>query len=177
MLFTRSGLRAGDTVLIQGAGGGVATALIALARAGGFRVLVTSRDEQRGHRALELGAHEVFASGARLPGRVDAVMDTVGKATWSHSVRSLRPGGTLVTTGVTSGDDLQNPELTRIFFLQLSVVGSTMGTRAEFRALIDLLDVTGVRPMIDSTLPMAEAPTGFRRMVDGDVFGKIVFTI
>jgi D-arabinose 1-dehydrogenase-like Zn-dependent alcohol dehydrogenase len=94
-----------------------------------------------------------------------------------HSVRSLRPGGTLVTTGVTSGDDLSDAELTRIFFLQLSVVGSTMGTRAELRALIDLLDVTGVRPVIDSILPMTAAPTGFRRMVDGQVFGKIVFTL
>ena len=177
MLFTRSHLRAGDTVLVQGAGGGVATALTALARAGGFRVWVTSRNEQRGQRALELGAHEVFESGARLPRRVDAVMDTVGKATWSHSVRSLRPGGTLVTTGVTSGDDLSDAELTRIFFLQLSVVGSTMGTRAELRALIDLLDITGVRPVIDSILPMTAAPTGFRRMVDGQVFGKIVFTL
>jgi NADPH:quinone reductase-like Zn-dependent oxidoreductase len=114
MLFTRSHLRAGDTVLVQGAGGGVATALISLARAGGFRVWATSRDEQRAKRAIELGAHDVFESAGRLPGRVDAVMDTVGKATWSHSIRSLRPGGTLVTTGVTSGDDLANAELTRI---------------------------------------------------------------
>ncbi|MFI9388452.1 zinc-binding dehydrogenase [Kutzneria sp. NPDC052558] len=177
MLFTRSGLRSGDTVLVQGAGGGVATALISLARAGGFRVWVTSRDEQRGQRALELGAHEVFASGARLPRRVDAVMDTVGQATWEHSIRALRPGGTLVTTGVTSGAKLPDVDLNRIFLLQLRIVGSTMGTRAEFGALLDLLDTTGVRPVIDTTLPMDQAATGFRRMLDGQIFGKIVFTL
>jgi NADPH:quinone reductase-like Zn-dependent oxidoreductase len=177
MLFTRSGLRAGDTVLVQGAGGGVATALISLAHAGGLRVWVTSRDEQRGKRALEFGAEEVFPTGTRLPRRVDAVMDTVGKATWEHSTRSLRPGGTLVTTGVTSGATLSNVDLNRIFLLQLRVVGSTMGSRAELQALIDLLDATGVRPIVDSILPLTDAPTGFRRMLDGDVFGKVVFTV
>ena len=96
MLFTQGGLKAGDTVLVQGAGGGVATALITLARAGGLRVLATSRDEAKRARALEIGAHEVFESGARLPVKVDAVMETVGRATWSHSIRSLRPGGTIV---------------------------------------------------------------------------------
>ena len=103
MLFTQGGLKAGDTVLVQGAGGGVATALITLARAGGLRVLATSRDEAKRARALEIGAHEVFESGARLPVKVDAVMETVGRATWSHSIRSLRPGGALVISGTTSG--------------------------------------------------------------------------
>ena len=87
MLFVQGGLKAGDTVLVQGAGGGVATALITLARAGGLRVLATSRDEGKRERALEIGAHEVFESGARLPVKVDAVMETVGRATWSHSIR------------------------------------------------------------------------------------------
>src|SRR5690606_4230197 len=118
MLFTQGGLKAGDTVLVQGAGGGVATALIALGRAAGLRVLATSRDEGKRTRALEIGAHEVFESGARLPVKVDGVMETVGRATWSHSIRSLRPGGTLVTSGTTSGPKLDDAELTRIFFLQ-----------------------------------------------------------
>ena len=100
-----------------------------LARAGGLRVLATSRDEAKRARALEIGAHEVFESGARLPVKVDGVIETVGKATWSHSIRSLRPGGTLVTSGTTSGPQLDDAELTRIFFLQLRVIGSTMGTR------------------------------------------------
>jgi NADPH:quinone reductase-like Zn-dependent oxidoreductase len=176
MLFTRGGLRPGDSVLVQGAGGGVATALIALARVGGLRVFATSRDASKRERALQLGAHEVFESNARLPRKMDAVMETVGKATWSHSIKSLRPGGTLVVSGTTSGPQPDNTELTRIFFLQLSVVGSTMGTRAELAALAELLDVSGVRPVIDRVLPMEQARDGFAAMADGDLFGKVVFT-
>ena len=176
MLFTQGGLRPGDSVLVQGAGGGVATALISLARAGGLRVFATSRDEVKRKRALELGAHEVLESGARLPQKVDAVMETVGRATWSHSIKALRPGGTLVVSGTTSGPNLDNAELTRIFFLQLRVIGSTMGTRTELAALTELLDVSGVRPLIDRVLPMDRARDGFAAMAEGDVFGKIVFT-
>lgn len=176
MLFTRGGLKAGDTVLVQGAGGGVATACIILGRAAGLRVLATSRDEAKRARALEIGAHEVFESGARLPVKVDAVMETVGRATWSHSIRSLRPGGAIVISGTTSGPQLDDAELTRIFFLQLSVVGSTMGTRDELASLVSLLDATGARPLVDRTLPMEQAADGFSAIVEGDVFGKIVLT-
>lgn len=176
MLFTQGDLKAGDTVLVQGAGGGVATALITLARAGGLRVLATSRDEAKRARALEIGAHEVFESGARLPVKVDAVMETVGRATWSHSIRALRSGGRIVISGTTSGPNLDDAELTRIFFLQLAVVGSTMGTRAELASLVSLLDATGARPLIDRTLPMDEARDGFAAMAGGDIFGKVVFT-
>ena len=176
MLFTQGALRPGDTVLVQGAGGGVATALIALARAGGLRVYATSRDESKRERALGLGAHEVFESNARLPQRVDAVMETVGKATWSHSIKSLRPGGSLVVSGTTSGANPENAELTRVFFLQLRVIGSTMGTRAELASLLNLLDVSGTRPVIDHVIPMTDARDGFAAMAKGDVFGKIVFT-
>jgi NADPH:quinone reductase-like Zn-dependent oxidoreductase len=176
MLFTRGGLKPGDTVLVQGAGGGVATALVALGRAGGLRVYATSRDEKKRQRALELGAHEVFESNARLPQRVDAVMETVGRATWSHSIKSLRPGGTLVVSGTTSGPDPENAELTRVFFLQLRVIGSTMGTSAELASLTELLDVSGVRPVIDRVLPMEQAREGFAAMAEGDLFGKVVFT-
>ncbi|VXB19583.1 zinc-binding dehydrogenase [Nocardioides sp. AX2bis] len=176
MLFTRGELRAGETVLVQGAGGGVATAAITLARAAGLRVLATSRDEAKRARALEIGAHEVFESGARLPGKVDAVIETVGKATWSHSIRSLRPGGRLITSGTTSGPKLDDAELTRIFFLQLSVIGSTMGTREELAALVTMLDATGTRPLIDRELPMDQARDGFAAMLEGDLFGKVVLT-
>ena len=176
MLFIQGQLKPGDSVLIQGAGGGVATAVIALARAGGLRVYATSRDEAKRARALELGAHEVFESNARLPEKVDAVMETVGKATWSHSVKSLRPGGSLVVSGTTSGPNPDNAELTRIFFLQLRVIGSTMGTRTELRSLVNLLDVSGVRPVIDRVIPMTEAKEGFDAMASGEVFGKVVFT-
>jgi NADPH:quinone reductase-like Zn-dependent oxidoreductase len=176
MLYTQGDLKPGDTVLVQGAGGGVATALITLARAGGLTVLATSRDEAKRRRALEIGAHEVFESGARLPVKVDAVMETVGRATWSHSIRSLRPGGKVVISGTTSGPQLDDAELTRIFFLQLQVIGSTMGTRAELASLVNLLDATGTRPLVDRTLAMEDARDGFAAMAAGDVFGKIVFT-
>jgi len=173
MLFTNAGVKPGDTVLVQGAGGGVATALIVLGKAAGLRVWATSRDEAKGARARELGADAVFASGARLPERVDAVMETVGAATWSHSVKSLRPGGTIVISGATSGP---NPpaELTRIFFLELKVVGSTMGTKEELAGLLSLCATTGVRPVIDTVLPLTEAREGFERLAKGDIFGKIV---
>jgi NADPH:quinone reductase-like Zn-dependent oxidoreductase len=176
MLFSQGGLKAGDTVLVQGAGGGVATALITLGRAAGLRVLATSRDETKRKRALEIGAHDVFETGARLPLKVDAVMETVGRATWSHSIRSLRPGGRIVISGTTSGPQLDDAELTRIFFLQLQVVGSTMGTRDELASLVTMLDATGARPLVDRTLPMEQARDGFAAMAEGDVFGKIVFT-
>lgn len=176
MLFTQSGLKPGDSVLVQGAGGGVATALITLARAAGFRVYATSRDEAKRARALEIGAHAVVASGERLPERVDAVMETVGAATWSHSVKSLRPGGTIVICGATSGDAPKATELTRIFFLQLRVLGSTMGTSAELHGLAQFMDVAGVRPLIDREIPMDKADEGLRAIIDGDVFGKIVLT-
>lgn len=176
MLFTRSGLNPGDTVLVQGAGGGVATALIALGRAAGFRVWATSRSEEKRARATELGAHATFESGERLPEKVDAVMETVGKATWGHSVRSLRPGGRIVVSGATTGDD-PSADLTQVFFLQREVVGSTMGTRDELQRLIRFCDVTGVRPVVDAVLPLADARDGFARMLDGDLFGKVVFSV
>jgi NADPH:quinone reductase-like Zn-dependent oxidoreductase len=173
MLFTKSGLQKGDTVLIQGAGGGVATALIQLASAAGFITWVTSRDEAKREYAKSLGASEVFESGARLPGKVDAVMESVGEATWSHSMRSLRPGGRIVICGATSG---ANPpaDLNRLFFLQLEVVGSTMGTRTEFEGLVKFLGETGVRPHIQQVFPLAEARSAYELMVDGNVQGKIV---
>jgi NADPH:quinone reductase-like Zn-dependent oxidoreductase len=175
MLFTRGHVVPGMTVLVQGATGGVATALTVLARASGARVWVTSRTADNRAQALELGADQAFESGARLPERVDAVMETVGKATWAHSIRSLKPGGTLVISGATSGDAAP-AELTRIFFLQLSVVGSTMGTREELERLIRLCVERDVRPTIHAVLPLAEAAEGFRALLEGDVVGKIVFT-
>ena len=175
MLFTKSGVQPGGTVLVQGSGGGVATALIALGAAAGYRVWATSRDEQKRARAVDLGADQAFEPGARLPERVDAVLETVGKATWSHSLRSLRPGGTLVVSGATSGSD-PSADLSRVFFLQLRVVGSTMGTREELQRLLRLCDTTGLRPVIDATMPLEDAREGFARMASGDLFGKVVFT-
>ena len=175
MIFVKSGLRPGQTMLVQGASGGVATALIELGRAAGLRVWATGRTEQKRALAEELGAHATFESGARLPERVDAVFETVGKATWSHSMRAVKPGGVIVVSGATSGPD-PSADLQRLFFLQLRVLGSTMGTRDELRDLLSFLDITGLRPQIGTVLPMAEAEQGFKAMLDGDTAGKIVFT-
>ncbi|WP_067455165.1 zinc-binding dehydrogenase [Actinomadura macra] len=175
MLFVKAGLEPGSSVLVQGAGGGVATAAIALASAAGYRVYATSRSEAKRKRAEELGADVALESGARLPERVDAVIETVGEATWSHSLKSLRPGGRIVVSGATSGA-VPPAELNRVFFLQLQVIGSTMGTRTELQRLARFLVKSGVRPPIDRTLPLGQAREGFAAMADGDLFGKIVFT-
>jgi NADPH:quinone reductase-like Zn-dependent oxidoreductase len=175
MLFTRGDLRPGERILVQGAGGGVSTALILLARAAGLHVTVTSRDEAKLARAEQLGAHLAVASGERLPHKVDAVLESVGEATWKHSLRALRPGGRIVVVGATSG---MNPpaDLARVFYRQLEVIGSTMGTKQELERLVSMLDATGVRPLIDDELAMSDARRAFERMVEGDLFGKLVLT-
>ncbi len=173
MLFVKSGLRPGQSMLVQGASGGVASACIAMGRAAGFRVYATARTEAKQARALELGAHEAFASGARLPDRVDAVFETVGEATWSHSVKSLRPGGRIVVSGATSGA-MPGAELNRLFFLQLEVVGSTMGTKSELADLIRFLQSSGLRPSIDRVIPASSAAEGLAAMEAGELVGKIV---
>src|SRR3569833_1475392 len=176
MLFVRSGLRPGSTILVQGASGGVATALIQLGSAAGYRVWVTGRSEEKRAAALALGADQAFETGARLPERVDGVMETVGEATWSHSIKSLRPGGVVVTCGATTGFN-PGAELNRVFFTQLSVIGSTMGTRDELDDLIQMCRITGVRPQIDIVLLLTQAADGIERMREGRTAGKIAFTL
>ncbi len=175
MIFTKSGLRPGQTMLVQGASGGVATALTQLGRAAGLRVWATGRSEEKRALAKRLGAHDVFETGERLPTRVDGVFETVGEATWKHSMRSLRPGGVIVCSGATSG---HNPpaDLRRLFFQQLRVVGSTMGSLDELRDLLAFVDVAGIRPEVGLELPMDRAEEGFRAMTEGRTAGKIVFT-
>jgi len=176
MLFDRAGLEPGATVLVQGAGGGVATALIVIGRAAGYRIWATSRSEAKRERAVKLGADQAFPAGARLPERVDAVMETVGEATWAHSMRALKPGGRIVICGATSGA-VPPADLARVFFLQLSVVGSTMGTRDQLGRLLQFCEQSGVRPLIDRTLPLEQARDGLAAMISGDLFGKVVFTV
>jgi NADPH:quinone reductase-like Zn-dependent oxidoreductase len=176
MLFDRAPIGPGATVLVQGAGGGVATALVLLGRAAGYRMWVTSRSEAKRAQALELGADRAFETGARLPERVDAVMETVGEATWAHSLRSLRPGGAIVISGATSGS-MPTADLGRVFFLQLSVIGSTMGTRDELARLLTFCEQSGARPLIDRTMPLTQARAGLEAMISGDLFGKVVFTL
>lgn len=176
MLFTAAALRPGDRVLVQGAGGGVATAAVRLGAAAGLEVVVTSRHEDKRERALALGATHAVATGDRLPFRVDAVLETVGAATWGHSVRAIRPGGTIAVAGATSGDQ-PGAELTRIFFHEIRVVGVTMGSRAELEALLRFCVRTGVRPVVDSTWTLTDAPQAFARLASGEHFGKIVLTV
>lgn len=173
MLFSRAELQPGQTVLVQGAGGGVASAATALASASGARVWVTGRDERKRNFALAQGAHAVFEPGERLPGRVQAVIETVGEATWEHSIKSLDQGGKLVVAGATSG---MNPgaSLAHVFFRQLEILGSTMGTREDLGQLVRMLELTGLRPPIAQTLPLADAADAFAAMIAGDVLGKLV---
>ncbi|GAA1836094.1 zinc-binding dehydrogenase [Pseudonocardia ailaonensis] len=175
MLFTKSGLRPGQTMLVQGAAGGVSTALVQLGAAAGMQVWVTGRTEEKRALAERLGAHATFEPGARLPGKVDAVFESVGEATWAHSMRSVRPGGAVICCGATSGP-APSADLQRLFFLQIRVEGSTMGTRQELVDMLAFVARAGITPEIGHVLPMDKAAEGFRAMLEGDTAGKIVFT-
>ncbi|WP_194903616.1 zinc-binding dehydrogenase [Catenulispora rubra] len=175
MLFTKSGLQPGQTMLVQGASGGVSTALVQLGAAAGMTVWVTGRTPAKRELAKRLGAHATFEPGARLPGRADAVFESVGQATWAHSMRSVRPGGAVICCGATSGP-APSADLQRLFFLQVRVEGSTMGTRQELADLLSFVANAGITPEVGLTLPMDRALEGFRAMRDGETAGKIVFT-
>ncbi len=173
MLFTTAALRPGDRVLVQGAGGGVASAAIALGAAAGLEVVATSRTAAKREHALAAGAVGALEPGSRLPFRVDAVIETVGAATWSHSVKSLRRGGVIVTAGATSGDQ-PGAELTRVFFTELRVLGATMGSKDDLVALLRFLARSGLRPTIDSTFALADAGAAMARLASGEQIGKVV---
>jgi NADPH:quinone reductase-like Zn-dependent oxidoreductase len=173
MLFTKADLKPGETVLVQGSAGGLASAAITLAAVAGMRVWVTGRDAEKREFARRLGAHGTFEPEARLPERVDAVIETVGEATWDHSMKSLRPGGRLVVAGATTGPN-PGADLFRVFFKETKVLGSTMGTYDELARLLRLMQTTGARPVIDRVLPLADARAGFEAMLAGGVRGKIV---
>ncbi|MBO9569391.1 MAG: zinc-binding dehydrogenase [Cellulomonas iranensis] len=172
MLFRSGGAQPGQRVLVQGAGGGVAVAAVQLGAAAGLEVVVTGRDAGKRERALALGAAQAVEPGARV-GRVDVVLETVGKATWEHSVRSVRPGGRIVVAGLTSGDP-EPASLTKVFFQEISIVGATMGTRDELAQVLAFLARTGVRPVVDSTFPLARAADALARLHAGTHVGKIV---
>jgi NADPH:quinone reductase-like Zn-dependent oxidoreductase len=176
LVFTSANVKPGDTILVQGAGGGVSTAAIQLAHAAGLEVFVTSRNESKRVRAVEIGADAAFEPGARLPRKVDAVIESVGAATWSHSVRSVRPGGTIAICGATTGDQ-PGAELTRVFFQDIRIQGNTMGSREDFARLLRFVEHADLHPVIDAAFALADARRAFARMVDGDVFGKVVLHI
>src|SRR6266481_1765828 len=146
-LFTKSGLRAGETVLIQGATGGMATALIQLGRAAGFEVWATSRTEEGRSQAKALGADECFPSNEPLPRKVPAVIDNDSSASWAHSMSSLARGGTLVTVGGTTGFEVPL-DLLPVLADQLTIAGSIMGTLEDMKNMMNLIIQTGIKPEI-----------------------------
>ncbi|MCF1592578.1 zinc-binding dehydrogenase [Streptomyces muensis] len=173
MLFERADVRPGDSVLVQGAGGGVATAAVQLGAAAGLRMWVTGRSEAKRAKAAEIGADRTFSTGERLPERVDAVLDTVGEATWAHSVRSVRPGGTVVVAGWTTGAG-PAADLSRLSLNNITVRGSAMGRRRDLESVLALCVHHGIRPHIDGIHSFADAPKAFARLERGEVFGKAI---
>jgi len=175
MLFTLSGATPGEVVLVQGSTGGVASALLALGSAAGLRMWATGRSAAKRELAIGFGAERTFETGQRLPHRVNAVMETVGAATWDHSMKVLRPGGTLVVAGATAG---HTPplELRRVFSLGLRIVGTRMGTFDEFTSLLAFCETAGIAPHIDSIHPLDRTVDGLARLDSGDAVGKIIIT-
>lgn len=174
-LFTKSRLRGGDTVLIQGATGGMATALVQLGRAAGFEVWATSRTEEGRAQAKALGAHQAFAANEPLPRKVPAVVDNIGSDTWTHSMASLARGGTLVVTGGTTGFEAPL-NLLPLIADQLTITGSIMGTLDDMKNMINLIAQARIEPEIGAVLPMEQAEEAFRAMWESRTRGKTVFT-
>jgi NADPH:quinone reductase-like Zn-dependent oxidoreductase len=174
-LFTKSQLKPGETLLVQGASGGMATALIQMGRAAGFKVWATTRSEEGRKIALRLGADAVFSINEELPRRVDAVVDNVGAVTWTHSLHSLKRGGTLVVNGVTTGG-IAETDLVRIFVEQIDIRGTIMGTLQEMKAMMNFIITTGIRPEVGAAIPMEEAREAIGSMIAGHTRGKTVFT-
>ena len=171
-MLRRAHLTAGESVLVVGVGGGVSTAALALAQRLGAVVYVTSRDAAKRKRAVELGAADAFDSDGDWPVQVDVVVESVGPATWDRSVRALRPGGRLVVCGGTSG---QKGELSlpRLFFKQIQIIGSTMGSYPEFDDVTRLV-AQGLPITVDEVFDLAGYPTALDRLRQGAQLGKIV---
>lgn len=173
MIFVKSGLRAGQLMLVQGASGGVSTALIQLGAAAGMRVWVAGRTDEKRRLATSLGAHQTFAAGEKLPQKVDAVFDGVGAATWQHSMDSVRAGGTIVCCGIHGGSELALG-LGKIIVDQIIVQGVYVGTLEEFRDLIAFVVTKGIEPKIGKVLPLEKTEEGLRDIWNGTTSGKIV---
>jgi NADPH:quinone reductase-like Zn-dependent oxidoreductase len=187
MLTTRGQLKAGETLLIHGIGGGVAIAGLQLGKLMGARVIVTSSKAAKLQRAGELGADE-FIDYARTPdvgaevkrmtqGRgVDLVLDTTGAGTWPINFASVRKGGRIVHCGVTTGK-VAEVDIAALYWNHISVIGSTMGSQEEFRAMVAAVGAAKMKPVIDSVFPLPEVRAAQERMEKGDQFGKIVLEV
>jgi NADPH:quinone reductase-like Zn-dependent oxidoreductase len=176
MLFTKSGLSAGQTMLVQGSSGGVTTALTQMGSVAGMRVWCTGRTAKKSDLGLKLGAERAFSSGEELPEKVDAVFDTSGEATWEHSINSTKAGGTIVTCGGHSGRSIPI-EVGKVFVQQLNIRGSYLGTLQEFKDLIAFVIAKSIKPHVGLVLPLDQAEVGLRKMFEGETAGKIVVTI
>jgi NADPH:quinone reductase-like Zn-dependent oxidoreductase len=185
MLVTRAALRPGEWVLVWGIGGGVATASLGIAKALGANVVVTSSSDEKLRRATELGADvtvnhasgDVVATVKEVTGGgADIVVDDVGEATWKRTLDAVRPEGRVVVCGATTGP---NPPaaLHRVWWKQLSILGSTMGAPEDFRGVYDLVAAGTVRPVVDSVFPLADARSAHERLEAGEQLGKIVLSI
>ncbi|KIW94580.1 uncharacterized protein Z519_04556 [Cladophialophora bantiana CBS 173.52] len=176
MMFTQAKLRAGQTVLVQGSSGGVTTALIQMGSAAGFRVWATGRTKAKRDLASSLGAEGTFEPGAKVPYLVDAVFDTSGASTMSHSLASVKPGGTVVSCGVHSEGASKNITLNlmHLFVNQITLTGVYTGTREEFVNLLDFIATTGIKPCIGKVLPLENADEGLKDIWEGKTNGKIV---
>ena len=186
LLVTRAALKPGETVLIHGIGGGVSTFALQIAKlCGASRVIVTSSSEEKRARAKEMGADDVLDSKEDVGKRVreltkkrgvDVVVDSVGAATWKHSLVAAAKGGRIVTPGATSGPNPEE-EIRHIFWKQLSILGSTMGTDAEFTALLAAVSAGRIVPVVDSVIPLAEGRKAYERMQSSQGLGKIVVKV
>ena len=186
MIVTRAQVRAGDEVLIWGIGGGVSLAALAIAKALGARVWVTSSSEEKLAKAKSHGADELLlhpgmdvAKEVRARSKrrgVDVVVDSVGEATWAQSLGALARGGRLVTCGGTSGPSL-SLDVRKLFWYQWSILGSTMGNDAEFDAVLAELAAGRLAPVVDSVHPLAKGRDAFARLASGAQFGKVVVRI
>jgi zinc-binding alcohol dehydrogenase/oxidoreductase len=171
-MLRRARLTVGESVLIVGIGGGVGAAALALAQRIGATVFATSRDEAKRRRAIGLGAADAFDSEADWPVRVDVVVESVGPATWDRSVGALRPGGRLVVCGGTSGPKVEL-SLPRLFFKQIEIIGSTMGSYPEFDQVTRLVGQQ-LPIQVDAVFARGDYPAALARLRDGERLGKVV---
>jgi zinc-binding alcohol dehydrogenase/oxidoreductase len=171
-MLRRAALTAGESVLVVGVGGGVSTAALALAGRLGAVVYATSRDDAKRKQAIALGAADAFASDADWPVQVDVVVESVGPATWDRSMKALRPGGRLVVCGGTSGQTVEL-SLPRLFFKQIEIIGSTMGSYPEF-ADVTRLVAQGLPVTVDEAFDLEDYPAALERLREGAQLGKVV---